>query len=90
MKVYIQLFDGSAWLVQAEPVSRHEARVHHPEHGYSIWPLADFIKHHRLLTREETQLINMSTAELQIMQISEPGNFNVLTGMLALDEGRQV
>ena len=48
-----------------------EYRVHHPEAGYSVWPSDQFEAVHRPLTRRESQLINMSTAELEVMAISD-------------------
>ena len=81
MKIYIYLgpnyetsdaVHGGACLVQAEPVTGgREYKVHHPTGGYSVWPVAQFQEAHRVLTAKERSLINMSTAELEVMGISD-------------------
>jgi hypothetical protein len=61
-----------AVLVQAEIQSSGEAYgVHHPETGYSVWPADQFKESHRELTAKERQLINFTTAELEVMGISD-------------------
>ncbi len=70
MKVYIQSSPGRPCLVLAERYD-DEYRVHHPDAGYSVWPAAQFENDHRELTAHERQLINMTTAELEVMGISD-------------------
>lgn len=74
MKVYIYnpVEPFNVCLVVAEPINNGvEFRVHHPYKGYSVWPGNQFEKAHRTLTAKERQLINMSTAELEVMGISD-------------------
>jgi len=82
MKVYIYLprviqgeklcARGGTCLVKAELSPADDAySVHHPIHGYSIWPADQFEEVHRELTAKERSLINMSTAELEVMGISD-------------------
>ncbi len=73
MKLYIQTpAIGGAVLVKAQPgPGGDEFRVWHPEAGYSVWPMDQFVDQHRALTRREAQLVNHSIAELEIMAISD-------------------
>ena len=62
----------AAGLVRAELHTDGETfGVHHPENGYSRWPADEFKKTHRELTAKERQLINFTTAELEVMGISD-------------------
>ncbi len=96
MKIYIYnpiQPSASSVLVQAEIVpGKYEYRVHHPEHGYSVWPSDQFEAQHRPLSRHEAQLVNHTIAELEVMSItdSKPGDYNVLDGSLTLVGGRRV
>ena len=59
-----------ACLVRAEEQDG-EFKVLHPDNGYSIWPADQFHKQHRALTMRETQMVNLSPAELQVMSITD-------------------
>lgn len=81
MKIYIyteSFYDHNdscsckALLVRAEIQPGGEAYgVHHPDKGYSVWPAGQFLECHRELTAHERSLINMTTAELEVMGISD-------------------
>ena len=70
MQLYIQTF-----IVQAEPSVDQAGRagydVYYPD-GRVQWMMAgDFEEHHRAIDRREKQIIDMNTAELEVLAISD-------------------
>lgn len=70
MQLYVQTF-----IVQAEPSVDKNGRagydVYYPDGRVDWMQAGDFEEHHRAIDRREHQIINMNTAELEVLAISD-------------------